>query len=52
MDLRYSTADEKFRAELRAWMQEAVAAHGAPPPEDDWHARRDYDTRMQNDSRI
>ena len=32
MDLRYSESDEKFRAELRAWLKEEVPAHGTPPP--------------------
>ncbi len=47
MDLRYSESDEKFRAELRAWLREAVAAHGAPPPHHDWPARHAYDTGWQ-----
>ena len=48
MDLRYSADDEKFRAELRAWLAEAVPAHGAPPPRGDWDARRAYDTSWQH----
>ncbi len=44
MDLRYSEADEKFRAELRAWLETEVPAHGEPPPVNDWPARRAYDT--------
>jgi alkylation response protein AidB-like acyl-CoA dehydrogenase len=47
MDLRYSERDEKFRAELRAWLAEAVPAHGPPPPASDWPARRAYDTGWQ-----
>ncbi len=47
MDLTYSDADEAFRAELRAWLGPAVAAHGAPPPPGDWPARRAYDSRWQ-----
>ena len=47
VDLRYSDSDEKFRAELRAWLAEAVKAHGAAPPADDWNARREYDTGWQ-----
>lgn len=31
MDLRYSETDEKFRSELRAWLTDAVPAHGAVP---------------------
>ena len=47
MDLRYTAAEEKFRQELRAWLAEAVPAHGATPPKDDWEARRAYDTGWQ-----
>jgi alkylation response protein AidB-like acyl-CoA dehydrogenase len=47
MDLTYSDEDEAFRAELRAWLAEAVPAHGPPPPPGDWPARRAYDTEWQ-----
>jgi alkylation response protein AidB-like acyl-CoA dehydrogenase len=47
VDLRYSASDETFREELRAWLADAVPAHGAPPPPDDWTARREYDTGWQ-----
>ncbi len=47
MDLRYSETDEKFRAELRAWLGDTVPAHGEPPPANDWSARRTYDTGWQ-----
>jgi alkylation response protein AidB-like acyl-CoA dehydrogenase len=47
MDLTYSDEDEAFRAELRAWLCEAVPAHGPPPPPGDWPARRAYDTDWQ-----
>jgi alkylation response protein AidB-like acyl-CoA dehydrogenase len=47
LDLRYTESEEKFRAELRAWLSEAVPAHGAPPPAHDWAARRAYDTGWQ-----
>ena len=47
MDLRYSDEDETFRAELRAWLDEAVPEHGPPPPPGDWPARRAYDTAWQ-----
>jgi alkylation response protein AidB-like acyl-CoA dehydrogenase len=47
MDLRYSREDEAFRAELRAWLQKEVPAHGPPPRPDDWPARRAYDTAWQ-----
>ncbi len=48
MDLRYSESDESFRKDLRAWLAEAVPAHGKPPPiRGNWEARRDYDTAWQ-----
>ncbi len=47
MDLRYSESDEKFRAELRAWLEEAVPAHGDQPPRNAWPERRAYDTGWQ-----
>ena len=48
MDLRYSESDEKFRAELRAWLKDAVPAHGASPESADWDVRREYDTSWQH----
>jgi len=47
MDLRYSQSDERFRKELRAWLAAEVPAHGQRPEEDDWPARRAYDTDWQ-----
>ena len=47
MDLRYSREDEAFRADVRAWLEVEVSAHGPPPPSDDWPARRAYDTAWQ-----
>ena len=47
MDLRYSDSDEAFRKELRAWLVEAVPAHGSPPDAADWPGRRSYDTSWQ-----
>jgi len=47
MDLRYSESEERFRRELRAWLAEAVPAHGPPPAAHDWPARRAYDTAWQ-----
>lgn len=47
MDLRYSAADEAFRAELRTWLEREVARHGPPPGNEDWPARRVYDTVWQ-----
>jgi alkylation response protein AidB-like acyl-CoA dehydrogenase len=47
LDLRYSESDEKFRAELRAWLKQAVPAHGPTPERSDWNVRRAYDTAWQ-----
>jgi len=47
MNLHYSREDERFRAEIRAWLEQEVPAHGAPPAADDWPARRAYDTAWQ-----
>jgi alkylation response protein AidB-like acyl-CoA dehydrogenase len=47
MDLRYSEADEKFRRELRSWLEAEVPKHGAPPDRSDWDARREYDSGWQ-----
>jgi alkylation response protein AidB-like acyl-CoA dehydrogenase len=47
VDLRYSPSDEEFREELRAWLADAVPAHGDPPSSNDWTARREYDTGWQ-----
>jgi alkylation response protein AidB-like acyl-CoA dehydrogenase len=47
VDLRYSEDDEAFRAQVRAWLEVEVEAHGAPPPSGDWPARRAYDTAWQ-----
>jgi len=47
MQLRYSPEDEAFRAEVRAWLEREVPAHGPPPDPEDWPARRAYDTAWQ-----
>jgi hypothetical protein len=47
VDLRYSAADEAFRAELRDWLAREVPAYGPPPDPSDWAARRAYDTGWQ-----
>ncbi|MDH3685732.1 MAG: acyl-CoA dehydrogenase family protein [Myxococcales bacterium] len=47
MDLRHSPEDEKFRDELRAWLEREVPAHGESPSIHDWDARRVYDTGWQ-----
>ena len=47
MDLRYSEAEEAFRAELRAWLANVVPTLGPRPALTDWPARRAYDTTWQ-----
>ena len=47
MDLRYSASDEQFRKQLRTFLESEVPAHGRPPAETDWEARRAYDTGWQ-----
>ncbi|MCA9511910.1 MAG: acyl-CoA dehydrogenase family protein [Myxococcales bacterium] len=47
MRLDDSPLEAAFRAELRAWLEREVRAHGAPPPAGDWTARREYDTSWQ-----
>ncbi len=47
MDLRYSPAEEQFRAELRAWLGGVLPTLGPRPAPDDWAGRRTYDTAWQ-----
>ena len=47
MDLRYTAPEQAFRDELRAWLAATLPGVGAPPPHDDWPARRAYDLRWQ-----
>ncbi|WP_426573923.1 acyl-CoA dehydrogenase family protein [Aquihabitans sp. McL0605] len=47
MDLRYSDADEAFRKQVRAFLDDAIASYGPPPPPGDWDVRRAYDTGWQ-----
>ena len=47
MELAYSEADEAFRAELRAWLDQALADVPAQPHREDWDARRKWDTDWQ-----
>ncbi|MBM4266165.1 MAG: acyl-CoA dehydrogenase [Deltaproteobacteria bacterium] len=47
MDLRPTAAEERFRAELRAWLETEVPKYGAPPSRGDWPARRAWDTSWQ-----
>ena len=47
MDLRYSEADERFRAELRSWLDSVLPTLPPPPPATDMRARREYDCAWQ-----
>ena len=47
MELRYSDADEQFRAHLAAWLEVELAKVPAAPEREDWDARRRYDTDWQ-----
>ena len=47
MHLRDSESDAEFRAELRAWLADAVPTLPAPPDAQDWPGRRRYDTVWQ-----
>src|SRR5688572_25097378 len=47
MDLRYSESDERFRADVRAWLERELKELPPRPGPEDWRARRDYDTDWQ-----
>src|ERR1700757_1539001 len=47
MELRYSEADESFRAELRAWLADALPALPPQPAREAWDERRKWDTDWQ-----
>ena len=47
MDLRYTDAEQQFRAELRSWLESALPALPPKPAMDDWLGRRAYDTHWQ-----
>jgi alkylation response protein AidB-like acyl-CoA dehydrogenase len=47
VELRYSEADESFRAELRAWLEDALPHVPPQPPRDAWAERRKWDTDWQ-----
>jgi len=47
MDLRYTPAEEQFRAELRAWLAATLPTLPPKPKADDWPGRREYDTHWQ-----
>jgi alkylation response protein AidB-like acyl-CoA dehydrogenase len=47
VDLRYSDADESFRAELQAWLTDVLPSLPPKPSMHDWPGRRAYDTHWQ-----
>ena len=47
MDLGFTDGDERFRAHLRDWLERELPQLAAPPPRDDWTARRAFDTDWQ-----
>ena len=48
MNLRDSESDAAFREELRQWLSDTLPSFPKDRPgEDDWQARRDYDTAWQ-----
>ena len=48
MDLRHTPEDERFREELRRWLDETIPRQGeSPPPEAGYKAQREYDARWQ-----
>ncbi len=47
MDLRYTDAEQAFRAGLRAWLVDTLPGLPPRPSPDDWPGRRAYDTHWQ-----
>jgi alkylation response protein AidB-like acyl-CoA dehydrogenase len=47
MDLRYTAAEQQFRAELREWLGDVLPGLGPEPHREDWEARRAWDTGWQ-----
>ncbi len=47
MDLRYTESEERFRKELREWLAATLPTLPPKPGQDDWPARREYDTGWQ-----
>jgi hypothetical protein len=47
VELRYSDADESFRADLRTWLGTTLPALAPHPPRDAWTERRKWDTDWQ-----
>src|SRR3954467_5342879 len=48
MDLRYTAAEQQFRAELRNWLGDVLPTLGPEPHREDWEARRAWDTGWQH----
>src|SRR3954447_25453243 len=47
MDLHDTEEEARFRADLRAWLADALPSVGPPPSHDYWDGRRAYDTAWQ-----
>ena len=47
MQLRYSEAEEEFRAELDRWLVATLSTIPTEPPRDAWAERRRWDTDWQ-----
>jgi len=47
VDLRYTASELTFRDELRVWLGSTLPKLPAPPPADDWPARRRFDAHWQ-----
>jgi alkylation response protein AidB-like acyl-CoA dehydrogenase len=47
VELRYSDADESFRADLHAWLDATLPTLAPQPPRDAWAERRKWDTDWQ-----
>jgi hypothetical protein len=47
VDLRYSATEEQFRKELRGWLGTTLPTLGPAPPDEDWPARRAFDSHWQ-----
>jgi alkylation response protein AidB-like acyl-CoA dehydrogenase len=46
--LRETAEEQRFRSELRAWLAATLPQLPAPPPFEDWAAKRAYDTGWQH----
>jgi alkylation response protein AidB-like acyl-CoA dehydrogenase len=47
VDLLWSAEDERFRADLRGWLKDALPKLPPEPTREDWQARRESDTTWQ-----